>query len=493
MSAKVVPERVLIVCDDLSVQAFFEEVLGKTGVGVELMSAGPEALSRLERESFDLVIMDCDMPGLDSGSFRTRVRAVSPSARCLAFRATDAADSAGVATRRTAGEYLPRPTHDEGLPEVREGPLGHCHPARQVEDLQGPVGVRSDFTHIIGESPPMQHLFHLIRRVAGTTSTVLIQGETGTGKELVAKAIHLHSPRQHRPFVAVNCGAMSESLLESELFGHVRGAFTGAVSTTRGLFQEAHEGTLLLDEIGNSTLAFQAKLLRVLQEGEVRPIGSDRNVKVDMRVIASTNHDLTQAVAAKTFRQDLYYRLAVVPIVLPPLRQRREDIALLVEHFLRRYGHQHRLTSKRVSAKALQWLVNAPWPGNVRELEHVLERAMILSRGMVIQPEDLAFPGLEGAPPPAGAVRTQTPLVAAEQAALRQALQDYGGDKRAAARALGLALSTLYAKLKKDAQQSPRGCGGSLAPNAREAGARQERLLPRAHLGGLPADPSRAG
>ncbi len=196
----------------------------------------------------------------------------------------------------------------------------------------------------------MQHLFRLVTRVADSQSTVLIQGETGTGKELIARAIHQHSPRQAHAFVAIDCGAVSESLLESELFGHVRGAFTGAITGKQGLFQEAHEGTLLLDEIGNTTLAFQAKLLRVLQESEVRPVGGNKSIKVDVRVIASTNTDLRKAVEENTFRQDLYYRLAVVPLVIPPLRQRREDIPLLVEHFLRKYCQRNRRDPKRVSA-----------------------------------------------------------------------------------------------------------------------------------------------
>jgi two-component system response regulator HydG len=305
--------------------------------------------------------------------------------------------------------------------------------------------------HILHRTSPPAHA---VKLVADSHSTVLIQGETGTEKELIARAIHQHSPRHDHAFVAIDCGAVSESLLESELFGYVRGAFTGAITGKQGLVQESHEGTLLLDEIGNTTLAFQSKLLRVLQEGEVRPVGGTKSVKVNVRVIASTNKDLRKAVEEKTFRQDLYYGLAVVPLFIPPLRQRREDIPLLVEYFLRKYCQQNRRDPQRVSIQALQLLVNASWPGNVRELEHVIERAVVLSSGEAIQPEDLALCPRMEPPPPAGPMPYQGRLAAVELEVLGQALQEHGGDKRATARDLGIALSTLYAKLKKS-QLSP--------------------------------------
>jgi transcriptional regulator with PAS, ATPase and Fis domain len=317
-----------------------------------------------------------------------------------------------------------------------------AHAGKQPEPTHTPAS-------IVGDSVPMWHLFHLIKLVADSHCTVLIQGETGTGKELIARAIHQQSSRQNRPFIAIDCGALSESLLESELFGHVRGAFTGATNSKQGLFQEAHGGTLLLDEIGNTSLAFQAKLLRVLQESEVRPVGGNGNIKVDVRIIASSNQELRKAVEEKTFRQDLYYRLAVVPLVIPPLRQRREDVPLLVEHFIRKYCQQNRREPKQISAQALELLVNAPWPGNVRELEHVIERAVVFSSGEVIQPEDLALPSLADSPHLGAASCYQRKLAVAELEVLRQALQEHGGDKQATARDLGIALSTLYTKLKK--------------------------------------------
>jgi DNA-binding NtrC family response regulator len=448
MNSKAAPERILIVCDKHNMQTLFR-ILGKAGDQVVFTPTGAEALRRLEQESFDLIMVDFNMPGLDGGEFLQRAKALHPTTRPIAFRPREILHSSPVTSLKEAYECLTKPAHHEKLKEGRETSLGPCFLARNVEHLRKQATPRDRFANIVGESTPMRQLFRLIMLVADSHSTVLIQGETGTGKEQIARAIHQHSPRQNRPFVAIDCGALSESLLESELFGHVRGAFTGAINGKQGLFQEAHEGTLLLDEIGNTTLAFQAKLLRVLQESEIRPVGGNRSVKVDVRVIASTNKDLRKAVEEKTFRQDLYFRLAVVPLVIPPLRQRREDIPLLVEHFLRKYCKRDRLAAKQVSAEALQLLVNAPWPGNIRELEHVIERAVVLSSGATVHPEDLALPAAEVSPPPERASPAHSRLEAVEREVLLQALQEHGGDKRATAQALGIALSTLYAKLAK--------------------------------------------
>jgi DNA-binding NtrC family response regulator len=448
MSSKAGPNRILIVCDDANMQTLFE-IPGKRGDQVVFTSCGAEALRRLEREWFDLVMVDVNMPGLDGGEFLQQAKALRPTTRRMAFMAREIPDSAQMASQMEAYEGLTTPAHHEELKWRREMSRDRCFLAGDVAHLRKQAAPRNSFVNIVGESTPMRDLFRLITVVADSHSTVLIQGETGTGKELIARAIHDHSPRQHRPFVAIDCGAVSESLLESELFGHVRGAFTGAMHGKQGLFQEAHEGTLLLDEIGNTTLAFQAKLLRVLQESEIRAVGGNRSIKVDVRVIASTNTDLRKAVEEKTFRQDLYYRLVVVPLVVPPLRQRREDIPLLADHFLSKYCKRDRLAPKQVSAEALQLLVNAPWPGNVRELEHVIERTVVLSSGEMIQPEDLALPAPEASPPPTGASPARSRLAAAEREVLLQVLREHGWDKRAAARALDIGLSTLYSKLNK--------------------------------------------
>jgi DNA-binding NtrC family response regulator len=452
MHSQAAPDRILVVCDDVSMQTWFAS-LGKRVDQMVVTSSCAEALRWLEGERFELVIVDVDLPGINDGEFFAKARTLHPTMRRMAFNGSEALKSARLPSSQGAYECLTKRTHPEGFKCATKDPLDLHSPVHTAEHLRCQAERNGDLAHVVGESAPMRHLFGLIKLVADSHCTVLIQGETGTGKELIARAIHHHSPRHAHAFVAVDCGAVSESLLESELFGHVRGAFTGAVHGRQGLFQEAHEGTLLLDEIGNTTLAFQAKLLRVLQEGEIRPVGGHKSVKVDVRVIASTNKDLRKAVEEKTFRQDLYYRLAVVPLVIPPLRQRREDIPLLIDHFLAKYCRQNRRHPKRLSSQALQLLVNARWPGNVRELEHVIERAVVLGNGEAIQPEDLTLAAPTNAAPTAGPPRCQTRLEAAEREALGQALQEHGGDKRATARDLGIALSTLYAKLKKSQAQ----------------------------------------
>ena len=325
-----------------------------------------------------------------------------------------------------------------------ETPLPQTSPGGDVvQELLG------DFPEIVGQSPAMQDLFSLIKLVANSHATVLILGESGTGKELVARALHHHSPRRARPFVAIDCGGLPESLLESELFGYMKGAFTGAISNKKGLFEEANGGTLLLDEIGDTSLIFQSKLLRVLQEGDIRPVGNTRNIKVDVRVIAATNKSLKRRVEEKTFREELYYRLAVVPVVIPPLRQRQEDIPLLVDHFVRKYCAQNHMALKRVSSQALRLLYGYSWPGNVRELEHVIERAVLLSPGADIAPE-ACFPhqAQEEYPHPLQRT-TRTTIETVERERIVQAIQKAHGNRSQAARLLHISRATLYNKLKR--------------------------------------------
>lgn len=325
-----------------------------------------------------------------------------------------------------------------------ETPLPQTSPGGDVvQELLG------DFPEIVGQSPAMQDLFSLIKLVANSHATVLILGESGTGKELVARALHHHSPRRARPFVAIDCGGLPESLLESELFGYMKGAFTGAISNKKGLFEEANGGTLLLDEIGDTSLIFQSKLLRVLQEGDIRPVGNTKNIKVDVRVIAATNKSLKRRVEEKTFREELYYRLAVVPVVIPPLRQRQEDIPLLVDHFVRKYCAQNHMALKRVSSQALRLLYGYSWPGNVRELEHVIERAVLLSPGADIGPE-ACFPhqAQEEYPHPLQRT-TRTTIETVERERIVQAIQKAHGNRSQAARLLHISRATLYNKLKR--------------------------------------------
>jgi two-component system response regulator AtoC len=300
---------------------------------------------------------------------------------------------------------------------------------------------------LIGRSPAMQRLFEMARLVADSSATVLIHGESGTGKELLARTIHALSRRRDKPFIVVDCGALPETLLESELFGHVKGAFTGAVSNKRGLFEEADSGTIFLDEIADTTPVFQAKLLRVLQEGEVRPVGGTRPIKVDVRIISATNKDLTELVKAKVFRQDLYYRLAVLPLYIPPLRDRREDIPLLAEHFIARSCQRHHQPVRALSEEAKQALIRAPWLGNVRELQHYIERAVVTTAGETITCEDLLVHDDANHEDDLRAA-TRGAIVQTERARIIEALKRTGGNRVKAAKLLKISRASLYNKLR---------------------------------------------
>ena len=320
-------------------------------------------------------------------------------------------------------------------------------PEKQASCERLDVKDESKLGELIGSSTPMREVLDMIQLVADSSATVLIQGESGTGKELVAKTIHRTSYRRDKPFVVVDCGSLPETLLESELFGHVKGAFTGAHVTKRGLFEEADGGTIFLDEIADTTPVFQAKLLRVLQEGEIRPVGGTQQIKIDARVISATNKDLAELVKAKMFRQDLYYRLAVLPLYLPPLRERREDIPLLVEHFVAGSCKRHRQPIRTVSPEVMWALTHAPWPGNVRELQHYIERAVVTTTGPELSCKDIVAMGSE----PAGhdlrtVARGATRQV--ERARILQALQQTGGNRAQAAKLIKISRASLYNKLR---------------------------------------------
>jgi two-component system response regulator AtoC len=300
---------------------------------------------------------------------------------------------------------------------------------------------------LIGRSPSMRQLFEMLRLVADSHATVLVQGESGTGKELVARTIHRLSDRRDRPFVVVDCGSLPETLLESELFGHVKGAFTGAVSSKRGLFDEAHGGTIFLDEIADTSPRFQSKLLRVLQEGEIKPVGSSRSIKVDVRVISATNKDLLELVKAKAFRQDLYYRLAVLPLFLAPLRERREDIPLLVSHFVAASCKRHRKPVRRVTTEAMQTLIHAPWPGNIRELQHFIERVVVTTSGAELTCKDVANLAMAPLPDDLRSV-SRGAAQQAERARILEALRQVSGNRTRLAKMLKISRAGLYNKLR---------------------------------------------
>src|SRR5262245_16487781 len=320
-------------------------------------------------------------------------------------------------------------------------------PAKQMSSERAEGKNESKLGELVGLSEPMQEVHDMIKLVADSSATVLIQGESGTGKELVAKTIHRSSYRRGKPFVVVDCGSLPETLLESELFGHVKGAFTGAHSTKRGLFEEADGGTIFLDEIADTTPIFQAKLLRVLQEGEIKPVGGTQPIKIDVRVISATNKDLPELVKAKTFRQDLYYRLAVLPLFVPPLRERRMDIPLLVEHFVAESCKRHRQPNRYVSDEVMHALSEASWPGNVRELQHYVERAVVTTTGPTLVCNDLASPGSVAKD---GDLRSATrgAIIQTERTRIADALKKTGGNRSKAAKLLKISRASLYNKLR---------------------------------------------
>jgi DNA-binding NtrC family response regulator len=382
--------RILIVDDDEVSCQLFAETLESDGFFVDQVTSGDAALARLEADSYDLLLIDVRMPGT-SGLEVTRIAHNKfPALPIVVMTAFGSIDTAVEAIHEGAFDFISKPMNLAEIKSILARALAQRSLQRRAEkqasqDDEYP----SDLGKIIGKSAAMVEVYKTVARVASTKSTVLILGESGTGKELIARAIHEHSPRASQPFVAVDCGAITETLLETELFGHVRGSFTGAVADKKGVFEEAQGGTCFLDEVGGISLNMQARLLRVVQEHEIRRVGGKDWLPVDVRVVAATNQDLPQAVAEGQFRQDLYYRLDVVSIRLPPLRERRDDIPLLARHFLSYYSNQTGKSVSAISDNAMELLSNYRWPGNIRELEHAIEQAVALSYQPVLLPEDL--------------------------------------------------------------------------------------------------------
>jgi len=372
--------------DDRLAGELFEEVLKDQGYQVERVETGEAALDRLKASRFDLLLVDVQLPGKNGLEVTREAKALRPEVPIVVMTAFASMETAIEAIREGAFDYASKPMNLDELKHVVSRALAQGSPEPKESEQQHPA---ESLGTIIGNSPAMVDVYKTVARVAQTKSTVLVLGESGTGKELVARAIHQHSPRARRAFMAIDCGALPESLLESELFGYVRGAFTGAILDRKGLFEEADGATCFLDEIGDISATVQAKLLRALQEGEVRRIGSQKWVKVDVRIIAATNKDIAALVRAGTFREDLYYRLNVVSVQLPPLRDRADDIPALAHHFLRRYSSESGKPITGFSDEAIRVLRAYHWPGNIRELENAIERAVTLSSHRVLTVDDL--------------------------------------------------------------------------------------------------------
>jgi DNA-binding NtrC family response regulator len=385
--------RVLIVDDELVVCESCQRILEEEGYESEIALSGMEALQKIKEIPFDIVITDLKMPGMDGMEVLRTLRRDYPDVIVIMITGFSTVDTAVEAMKLGAFDYIPKPfTPDEVTIVVKKALEKRSLLLENIylrQELQEKYG----FGNIVGKSKRMQEIYRIVTKVAPTDSTVLIYGQSGTGKELIARAIHFNSLRREKQFVPVDCAVLSENLLESELFGHVRGSFTGAVTTKPGLFEVADGGTVFLDELGNISLSIQAKLLRVLQEREFTPVGGTKAKKVDIRLIAATNKDLEKMIREETFREDLYYRINIVPVALPALRERQEDIPLLAGHFLKKYSDEMGKTIKGFTPDAMEKLIKYPWPGNVRELENLVERSVVMCEEDMIRGEILTLPG----------------------------------------------------------------------------------------------------
>ena len=444
--------RILVVDDEESIRMMLRAVLEEEGYEIIEAADGPEAVKAVEQNPLDLILLDIRMTTMDGIETLTEIRKISPFVPVLMMTAYATVKTAVEALKAGAFEYLAKPLDIEELKILVQKALEYYRLREENLTLKERLGSRFDFSRIIGKGRKMKELFDFLAQVAPSEATVLILGESGTGKELVANAIHHNSPRTQQPFVKVACAALPETLLESELFGHEKGAFTGAIARREGRFQAAHRGTIFLDEVGEMSLAIQTKLLRVLQEREFEPVGSSRTAKVDVRVIAATNKDLGKEIKEGRFRDDLFYRLNVIPIHLPPVRERKEDIPALANHFLSLYREKNKKEIKEISPKALDLLIRHDWPGNIRELENCLERAVIVARGELLAPADLP-PAIQNLP--AGKEDAEIPFPAgislqeAEKALILKTLEDTGGNRSRAAEILGINRRTLQMKLKE--------------------------------------------
>ncbi len=459
-------KNILVVDDDAKCREFIKAFLSYKGYSVSLAQDAKEALATIDNTDFDLVITDLMMPGINGLDFLKRLKASRPEVVVIVSSAFSSAESTANLLRAGAYCCLDKPFDLQELDTLIQRAVEHHALLKPRGSGKTALKNRSLLSNIVGESPKLQSLLELVEKVADSDSTALILGESGTGKELIAQAIHLLSNRKNNNFVPVNCGAIPEDLLESELFGHVKGSFTGAIANRVGRFAMADKGTLFLDEIGDMPTSLQVKLLRVLQSREIEPVGGSCSRKVDTRIIAATHQNLEELVESKLFREDLFYRLSVIPIVVPPLRERKEDIPLLVESFLKRMNKEKNRQISGIATDALQALCDYPWPGNIRELENLMERLVIIKGSGTITLGDLpekflgdrqpvTRPPVKSVALPATGINFNDVIEEFENSLIMDALEKTQGNKKEAAELLNLKRTTLIEKLKKKNLTAP--------------------------------------
>ncbi len=450
------PSKILIVDDELSMREFLGILLNREGYQTDLAESAEAAIRLMESSSYDLILSDVNMPGLDGLALLKKVKDLSPDTAVLVITAFSTAEQAVEAMRCGAYDYIAKPFKVEEIKVLVGNALEKQELKKENRRLREEVRDRNSYSGFIGKSKNMQELYGIIEKVAHSSASVLVLGESGTGKELAAQAIHYNSARRSKPFVAINCGAIPATLMESELFGHQKGSFTGAIADRAGLFEQAEGGTLFLDEIGEVPLQLQTKLLRVLQERQFRRVGGTEDRSTDVRIVAASNRDLEEQVNEGTFREDLFYRINVVQIRMPPLRERVEDIPLLVEHFYRKFARCPE-GGEIISSEALKLLMSYPFPGNVRELENLVERCTVLGSKTITEdclpPQVIKYqhslPGSDDLEIPVGGLNLEAYLDGIEKRLLLQALEKGGGVKKRAAEILGLTFRSFRYRLAK--------------------------------------------
>ncbi len=454
--------KVLVVDDEESIREFFEIMLKREGYDVLTASNGAEALERLKKERVDLVISDLQMPELSGMQLLQGAKEIDPELVMIMITAFGSTETAVEAMKLGAYDYVQKPFKIDEVKIIIRQALEKRSLRMENAVLKRELGTKYAFDNIIGSAPPMLRIYEMVKRVANTKSSVLITGESGTGKELIARAIHFNGPLKDKPFVTINCGAIPENLMESEMFGHKKGSFTGAIADKKGLFEVANSGTIFLDELGELPLPMQVKLLRVIQEGTFKRVGGTEDITVDVRVISATNRNLDNEVRAGRFREDLFYRMNVIQIHCPPLRERREDIGMLANHFLEKFAKGLGVEVKRIGNEAMEALKRYHYPGNVRELENVIERTVALEPGAIILPESLPRHLLDAQQPSAGPLDANKIEILADQGIdlekltadfertlLTKALQQAGGIKKRAAKLLGISFRSMRYRVDK--------------------------------------------